>query len=120
MSLDIFVARGTTRNVILIGSAAIKIPSFIEWRLFLLVLLANMQERQFWKARWPELCPVVFSLPGGWLNIMKRAKPLTREEFERLDLESWVDRDDYVVPAEIKMDSFGWLDGRLVTIDYGN
>ena len=51
---------------------------------------------------------------------MKRVRVLTEDEFANLDLEKWVERGDYTVPAEIKHDSFGWLDGKLVAIDYGN
>ena len=120
-SRDLFsVSWGTTRVVILIGGIAIKLPAYKEWRLFLLGLLANMQERKFWTTKWPELCPVVFSVPGGWVTVMRRARPLTRDEFDSIDLEKWVDRDDYRIPAETKMDSFGWIDGLLVAIDYGN
>ena len=115
------IAYGVTRAVLLVGPWAIKFPTVIYgWRLFLLGLLANMQERQFSRTGWPELCPVLWSLPGGWLVIMRRAKEMTALEFERIDLEKWVDRGEYVVPAEIKQDSFGWLDGKLVAVDYGN
>jgi len=92
----------------------------VEWRLFLLGLLANMQERMFSKCKWPELCPVLFSVPGGWFLIMRRAKPLTRVEFDNLDLERWIKKENYTIPAEIKMDSFGWVDGKLVAVDYGS
>lgn len=113
---------GCTRFVILVGSWAIKVPQFhYQWRHFLLGLLANMQERHWWSTfPKPELCPVVWSMPGGWLLIMKRAEPMTREQFDDIDLHKWVDKGDWVVPAEPKMDSFGWYDGRLVAIDYGN
>jgi len=114
------VSFGTTRVVILVGNLAVKIPALQEWRLFLLGLLANMQERKFWKSKWPELCPVLWSLPGGWVTVMKRATPLTREQYDNMDLEGWTDRGEYVIPVEIKMDSFGWVDGRLVAVDYGN
>jgi hypothetical protein len=36
-------------------------------------LLANMQERDLSKLGWPELCPVVFAVPGGRLVVMRRA-----------------------------------------------
>jgi len=114
------IAYGCTRTVFLIGPWAIKIPSVVEWRLFLLGLLANMQERIFSRTDWPELCPVLWSLPGGWLVVMRRAKELTREEYDQTDFSQWIIRDDYVIPAEPKMDSFGWLDGKLVAVDYGN
>jgi hypothetical protein len=114
------IAYGVTRTVLLIGPWAFKFPSMVEWRLFLLGLLANMQERTFSRVGWPELCPVLWSLPGGWLVVMRRARELTREEFDQLDLEAWLDRGDYMIPAEPKMDSFGWIGKQLVAVDYGN
>jgi len=114
------VAHGTTRTVWLVGPWAFKFPSLTKWRLFLLGLLANMQEREFSATKWPELCPVVWSIPGGWLVIMRRARVLTRQEFDQLDLKAWLDRGDYVIPAELKIDSFGWIGEQLVAVDYGN
>lgn len=114
------IAFGVTRRVLLIGRFAFKVPAMSEWRLFLLGLLANMQEAVFSKCGWPELCPVLFSLPGGFLVVMKRARVLTDEEFKSIDAEGFVKREGYTVPAEMKSDSFGWLDGRVVAVDYGN
>lgn len=111
--------RGATRVVILTRRWAIKIPSFVEWRLFLHGLLANMQERVWNQASFPELCPIAFSIPGGWLVVMQRAQPLTEEEWEDFDVEGFCNQEDYLVPAEHKRDSFGKLDGRIVAVDYG-
>lgn len=111
---------GCTRTVLLFGAWAIKVPATVEWRLFLLGLLANMQETLWSKTGWPELCPVLWSVPGGFLVVMRRARVLTDEEFMSLDLKTWINCGDYTVPAEIKSNSFGYLDGRLVAIDYGN
>jgi hypothetical protein len=106
--------------VLLVGNYAIKVPNFLSgWRLFLQGLLANMQERVFSAAGWPELCPVVASLPGGWLVVMRRVRVMTDAEFQQID-SSWLDRGDYVIPAELKPNSFGWLGEKLVAIDYGN
>lgn len=114
------IAFGVTRKVLLIGDWAIKVPNFDEWRLFLLGLLANMQEAAFSRTGWPELCPVLFALPGGGLIVMRRATVLTDAEFRQLDMAAWVDCGDYTIPAEIKSDSFGYIGDRLVAIDYGN
>lgn len=120
LSTNMEIKYGTTRTVFLIKNYAIKIPNHVEWRLFLHGLLANMQEVKFSKTGWPELCPVIFSICGGFLIIMKRAKPLTREEFVSLNVEEWKEKEDYIVPCENKLDNFGWVDGRIVTVDYGN
>jgi hypothetical protein len=91
------------------------------WRGFLLGLLANMQERLFWETRWPQLCPVVASTPGGFLLIARRARVMTRDEFARFDFAGFTRRTDgSLVPAEAKADSFGWLDGEVVAVDYGS
>lgn len=115
---------GTHRTVYLIGSWAIKRPVFVEWRLFLYGLLANMQETSFGKTGWPELCPVIFGCPGGFFLIMRRAVPVTTEAFfakfpTDLAFETWRETPDYVVPVEFKPDSFGMIEGRLVAIDFG-
>lgn len=118
--LNIKIKFGTTRTVFLVGKLAIKIPVFSEWRLFLQGLLANIQERTFSKTGWPELCPVLFSIPGGWLVIMKRAEPISFEEFSAFNFSEFADKDDYTVPGEDKQDSLGKLDGKVVMVDYGN
>lgn len=118
------IAHGVTRRVLLVGQWALKFPNPKEWRLFLLGLLANMQEAMFSETNWPELCPVLWSLPGGWLVVMRRAREMTEEEYDAFDVETFIqcgaDDGQYVVPVERKPDSFGWLDGRVVAIDYGN
>lgn len=116
------ILHGSARVVLLIGPWAFKLPTYVEWRLFLRGLLANMQERQLWRFLRDDsaLCPVHFALPGGWLIVMPRAEALTDEEFLDLPVEDFLDRGDWVVPAERKTDSFGWWRGRLVAVDYGN
>jgi hypothetical protein len=89
-----------------------------SWRHFLQGLLANMQERQFSRAGWPELCPVVFAAPGGWLSVMRRAEPIAEDE--EVDFYALIDRPDYEVPAEPKNSSWGMLNGRIVVVDYGS
>lgn len=116
-------AFGTHRTVYLVGRWAIKRPVFVEWRLFLLGLLANMQEAWFSRMQWPELCPVVFACWGGFFIVMRRAERLSRSDFEsfsEMKYLSFIDRQEYRVPVENKLDSFGWLDGRIVAVDYGS
>lgn len=135
--------RGVTREVFLIGAFAIKLPSFRGWRFFLMGLLANLQEREFAKTGWPELCPVLWMAPGGFLSIMPRCQPLTFEDWVGFDHREFCSRAEHyagqnydlagghvnhmlaepegmVVPAENKQCSFGWLGDRLVAVDYGN
>lgn len=112
---------GVTREVILTRRYAIKIPKLVYgWKLFLCGLLANMQERDFGRAGWPQLCPLVWSVPGGWLVVQRRAEPLADDEWACFDAPSFCVTDDYVLPVEFKRDSFGKIDGRIVAVDYGN
>jgi hypothetical protein len=112
---------GCTRIVILTRRHAFKLPNFLSgWRLFLTGLLCNMQERTFAQTGWPELCPVQFSIPGGWLVVMHRVREMTDEEFLNFDSKAWADRGTHLIPCEHKSNSFGWLDGRPVCIDYGS
>ena len=115
--------QGVTRIVILTGRFAIKFPRFgYGWRFGLQGLLANMQEREFGAAGWPELCPVLFALPGGFALVMRRAEPLTDEQWEAFDPEAFRNSGlpDRYIPVEGKRDSFGMIDGKIVAIDYGN
>ncbi len=113
------IAFGTTRLVLLTRCYAIKLPRPTSWRLFLHGLLANMQERQFSRTGWPELCPVTLSIPGGWLIVMPRCEPYERRMADA-EYVLFTEKADYVVPVENKPDSFGLLHGRLVAVDYGS
>lgn len=79
-----------------------------------------MQEVLFSKAQWPELCPVKFHLPLGLLAVMPKVTLLTDDEFCAMDIKAFIETPDYYVPVEEKTNSFGWLNGRIVAIDYGN
>jgi hypothetical protein len=128
-------SNGCTRFVLLTDNYAIKLPQFkYGWKNFLAGLLANMQERTFATTKWPELCPVTFSVPGGWLVVMQRASNLKDEEWEvfKHGIEDWCNRENYYIPVEPKRDSFGVITIRkeftptnfrtfhpIVAIDYG-
>lgn len=115
------IEQGSSRTVILTKRHAFKIPRMTTWRTFLNGLLANMQEREFAHTGWPELCPVKFSFPGGWLVVMPRCKPVINEIWELLeDDDTLLDRGEYIIPAERKQSSFGVLNSQIVAIDYGN
>ena len=123
MTIATIHRNGVTRIVILIGSWAIKLPRFdYGWRLGLQGLLANHQEEALWQdTRWAELCPVLWSVPGGFALIMRRARPLDDVEFEDFCLNGWIMYpDNERIPVEKKADSFGILDGRVVAVDYGS
>lgn len=111
---------GATRLVFLFGRHAFKIPRPTTWRSFLNGLLSNMQERDFGRLGWPELCPVVASLPGGWLIVMPRADPVRDKEWAQFNPEVFCENGERTLPVEYKQDSFGILNGKVVAVDYGS
>lgn len=114
---------GTTRTVLLIGRLAIKLPVWVEWRLFLYGLLGNMQETRWWREM-PDsramMCPVLFAVPGGFLTVMRRATPVTVEEWMQHSDNWYEEACRLCIPVENKVDSWGCIDGRIVAVDYGS
>lgn len=123
-----WIRSGITREVFLVGQYAIKVPSFRTWRHFVQGILCNLNERTWWQlTRDERLCPVLFSIPGGFLIVMRRADALApageyAESFGMLTRERIQERLENLIgfPVEPKPDSLGVLDGRIVAIDYGD
>ena len=114
-----FVEYGCSRAVLLIGRYAFKFPTMIySWSNFLNGLLHNMEESAFSKMRIDYLCPVLYSLPGGFMNVMPRCKILTKDEYNSLKIRKKFERS--VMSIEEKPDSYGWYQGRVVAVDYGD
>lgn len=125
---------GCTRIVLLTKRYAIKIPNFIDgYKSLLNGLLANLEEREFSKLNYKQLCPILFSLPLGLINVMPKVKILSDEEFtisllDEFDIFSVEDSEykldivcnGYFIRVENKANSFGWLNEKLVCVDYGN
>ncbi len=114
--LGIPLKRGITREVLLIGNYAFKLPSFRSWYLFLEGLQCNMQETD--RQRCSEhFCPIIFRIPGGFLNIMPRATEttLTDDEFVKFR-----ELNELHVYVEGKDCSFGIINGKLMAVDYGS
>lgn len=112
---------GVTRIVLLVGPWAIKFPRFgYGWRKGLQGLLGNDQEAMFWReTRWVQLCPVVWSAPGGFVLVMRRARALDDIEWEDFQLNGWIIEPGFDL-VEPKQDSFGVIGGRVVAVDYGS
>lgn len=115
---------GVTRAVLLVGRYAIKVPRLrYGWSKLLYGLLSNMTEARFTcLADQFRLCPTVFSIPGGFLNVQRRCAPLSDEEWEQTRF----NHDDVHGPGDwlgmacdFKRDNFGTLDGRIVLLDFG-
>jgi hypothetical protein len=121
----VVAASGCTRKVFLVGKWALKVPTFYSQDAFLHGCLANLQERACWMIREirPLLAPVVACMPLGLLLVMRRCEPmlseLTESEAKRFFYDC-VKETGYSVPVEDKPSSFGYLDGRLVAVDYGS
>lgn len=113
--------KGATRWVFIVGRYAVKIPSLHNWRCFLNGLLGNMQETQFSKTGHEKLCPVLFSIWGGWLVIMPFCPKLIDAHYSVIsrNFSSWIDVGEMVLPVENKYNSFGYYKGMVVAVDYG-
>lgn len=114
---------GTTRIVWLIGNYAIKFPRIYHkfkghrWKMFLRGILANLDENFWWKCAYKKdkLCPVKFMFPLGLILVMKRAEPLTENEYNSLNINEFKD-----LPMDNKIINFGKIEGRVVLIDYAD
>lgn len=111
------IAHGTTRVVFLVGRWAVKVPRVKwGWRGFLRGSLANLSEQEW--SRYepsPPTCPpnpVLRAAPWGLANVYRRATPYT-DDFDR-------DRDRplFGIFGDAKAINLGWVDGRLVLLDY--
>ncbi len=107
--------RGITREVLLIGRFAFKLPSIRSWWMFLEGLQCNMNEYSRQNDS-KMFCPVRFRIPGGFLIVMPRAEEttITDEEYSNFrtlnEMHSCVEHKDC---------SFGILKGKLIAVDYG-
>lgn len=117
---------GATRQVFILKNVVIKIPSFVEWRLFLHGLLANIQESKFSdRCDRDDLCPVVNTSRFGFMLVMKKAKVFSDDinwDIFKTIIENKYTNDEMreFMCSDLKPSNFGILDGRLVKIDYGN
>lgn len=115
------LCRGSTRWVVLVGKWAIKFPSLYSWENFLHGLLANCQEAKFGRPPvFTGLCPIKCHVYGGWLLIMPKVRVLNYWEWEAFDYQQFLRVHRTGDLVEPKRDSFGYLDGEIVAIDYGS
>jgi len=113
--------KGSTRYIFFIGKFVFKIPSLYTWKNFLWGLLANIQETEFSKVdkMKEKLCPIKFTLPLGILVVMPKVRILKDNELTKDELTRFCTDDGFTIPSELKCDSFGYLNGKLVSVDYG-
>jgi hypothetical protein len=108
------IHRGGSRCVLLLPFVVLKWPRWTSWREG---VASNLQEGAWGAKRRPDLCPVVASSRRGWWLVMRRARPMTDEEWsateERLYAAVFGDDDPYDgVPVELKRSNFGIYQGR--------
>lgn len=116
---------GRTRSVFLIGGLAFKLPSLTSWSAFLTGLQGNMFEVSNKDTSSHYLAPILFHIPGGFLNVMPRCEVYKEELHEDLIkyFDALYDEDfssvlNIVEIAEPR--NFGKYKGRVVAIDYGH
>ena len=114
--------KGTTRTVLVVGPLALKFAVGERGRRsnrFEADLYVRVDAR-----RRAMLCPVVWCSRAGRLLVARAARPLTEQERDHLwDTDGFPDWDyvppnDEGQPFEWKPSDWGWLDGRLVALDY--
>lgn len=109
---------GTTRMVFFIGKYAIKLPKINSWKFFLKGILANLDEKMWYKhspKEWQlKMAPSLFCL-GGFILISYRAKEITKEQFYSIN-KNYYDP----LPIDNKIDNFGLFENRIVLIDYAD
>jgi hypothetical protein len=116
------IRKGITRTVIVVGPLAVKLATDKRGR------RCNRFEADLYDRvdarRRAMLCPVLCCTPAGTALLMPAARSLTEMERDHLmDTDGFPDW-DYMPPndetssVEYKPSDWGWLDGRLVALDY--
>lgn len=118
------IKKGATRIVIILKKYVIKIPRFKTMRSFSNGLSANLYEKEFSEFLFPYVSPTIFSL-WGFLNIQYKVL-VTNQDAE---LKIWIKNLDsikcesqrkYLINSvELKTDSIGYLNNKIVACDYG-
>ena len=113
---------GATRIVFLLFRVAVKFPRCFSARTFLQGMLANMQERCFWRGmKHPMLARVLFGDPLGLCVVMERAEA-TGELIEAIygDVSTFFHDCRYAgLPVDPHVSNIGIFKNELKLIDYG-
>ncbi len=112
---------GRTRLVLVLGPLALKFARGERGRRCNR-FEADLYERASARRRL-MLCPVLWCTPAGRVLLMGAACPLTHQEHAHLmETDGFPDWDyappDESCPFEYKSSDWGWLNGRLVALDY--
>ena len=121
---------GGTRIVLLTKRFAWKLPRFDSWKCFVQGMLSNMKEGQWKDFGNKHLCPIKYSNRFGLLVVMVRAQEVTDEKKFKEDLSQLLEEEsEGIDPCELGASffewdgfskNFGYIDGNLVKIDYGD
>lgn len=115
---------GATRIVFIFKKFVIKIPNVREYKLFLYGILSNLQEKTFSKMKREDLAHVYFCSPFGLFLIMQRAEvtsDMNERRFIRMIYKKYKDDDlRCFMIADCKPDNWGYINGNLVKVDYGD
>lgn len=116
---------GRTRSVLLIGDYAIKFPYLKSWPYFVRGLLDNMFEKSYNRFPSEFLVPLLFSLPGGVLNVYPRCTVITHakdSQLWKLFRILYEEDNEYILNIIecAEPSNFGYYQGRIVAIDYGH
>lgn len=106
--------------VVVIGRFAFKFARNARGR------ASNLYEAKLYRnanaTRRALLCPVLWVSRNGFVQIMKAANPLTEmmslhEYMDAVDVWDYIPGEDSC-PFEPKASDWGWLEGRMVALDY--
>jgi hypothetical protein len=110
-------------DVLVVGRTAFKLTRHSDGA------RCNLFEADLYRRTTPQrkamLCPVISCAPNGALLIMRSAVPLSTGEADKLKRDdgfldwNYEPRDGESAPFEYKASDWGWLDGKLVAVDYG-
>lgn len=117
--------KGTTRCVYLVGKYAIKTPSIQSWEQFLQGMLANLQERCWWKeTHHKNLARVYYCDCFGLCLIMERANYVIcnnpNEFTQKIVAEFFHDCTEAGLPVDPRPSNIGVFDEQYKLIDYGS
>lgn len=117
--------KGVTRIVIILDTVVVKVPNFThKWNHFLKGIIGNIEEHNTWRYNTGDfdtgnshlLCPVVWCSWLGFILIMKKAEPLSTEQWEAI---TDISEHKLHFPGDDTISNYGYYCGRLVKIDYG-
>lgn len=115
---------GRCRFVFFAGRYAVKIPRLNSYEGFLQGLLSNITERKWRNYPDRHLCPIAYANCLGLVVVMRKAQEVTDIDRFSRDLDAICADEDGLGEDFYRWDgtpkNFGYLNGRLVKIDYGD